>query len=96
MEIKRILEEDENYIPEQVEAVPEAEKPKKKKKKKVKSVPLLFVEHEPYFLGGGVNCCRKAQPAHQEKHPQHIGGVCVTLPDGRKKLDGGGASSASS
>jgi hypothetical protein len=84
MEIKRILEEDENYLPEQVEAVPEAERPKKKKKKKGKTaLPLLFLEHEPYLLGGGVNCCRKAE-SHLEKHPQHIGGVCMSPPDGGK------------
>jgi hypothetical protein len=79
------------------EAVPEAtpaKASKKKKKKKGKTVPLLFIEHEPYFLGGGINCCRKAQPAHQEKHPQHIGGVCVTLPDGGGKNSGGGGASS--
>jgi hypothetical protein len=65
MEIARILEEDNNYgMDEQCEEiVPEAtlaKASKKKKKKKGKTVPLLFIEHEPYFLGGGVNCCRKA------------------------------------
>ncbi len=86
-EIRRILEEDENYRPEpeSEEVLLEVFEKKTKKKKKGKgAVPLLLVEHPPFFLGGGADCqaCRKAPEQTAGRLPQQIEAVCVNLPDG--------------